>query len=544
MLITTSSRPLIGDIFFGKTDAKHELISGEQSDVKRFMDSFIIPKNIRLNDYYEGRKFLLTGLKGTGKTALLRYLDNKVKDEFGAESTFILFKSDFDESDRQSFHKTSNISIVDNESNFSSFNNKKTVWMWLLHRSIIDLVEKSFDPIFNNDTNWKRYTTLINSVVEEEKSNSFIRKLFPSAKKGLLELNADFKVAAAKLDIELEWENNHEYKIKFEQIISQANKYFSELNPSKGRIYILLDELELSLMNSKQYIRDLELIKDLILALNHINSISRQKKFQVFFIASIRLEVMTAIETTGEELNKIVEDFGTEIHWHYSQADSYDNPLIQIIIKRLISNEKALGIYQERPDKVIFDDYFDFNIGKIDSKKYILERTWYRPRDIVRLLTLAQESNTTHKRFNRSVFNSTKKQYSIKSWTESIEELRTRYTTEEITGMKQIFQGISSPLSLDELKNRVNGLKELYPEINTLMNKKMLGAILNDCFKIGIIGNGLERVRFAFRGDDSLDLMQPIQVHRALWEYLAVIQNTKYNKANQKYLKSKIKRKK
>lgn len=526
-------RPLIGDIFFGKTDAKHELISAEQSDVSRFMDSFIIPKNIRLDDYFEGKKFLLTGLKGTGKTALLRYLDNKVKDEFRAESTFILFKSDFDESDRQSFHKTSNISIVDNETNFSSFNNKKTVWMWLLHRSIIDLAEKSFYPIFKKDKNWNRYITLINSVVEEEKPTSFIRKLFPSAKKGLLELNADFKIAAAKLGIELEWENAHEYKIKFEQIINQANQYFSELIPDNGRIYILLDELELSLMNSKQYKRDLELIKDLILALNHINSISRQKKFQVYFIASIRLEVMTAIETTGEELNKIVEDFGTEIHWHYTQADSYDNPLIQIIIKRLISNEKALGIYKVRSDKEIFDDYFDYNIGSIDTKKYILERTWYRPRDIVRLLTLAQESNSRHRRFNKTVFNSTKKQYSIKSWTESIEELRARYTTDEITGIKQIFQGISSPLSLTELKGRVDGLKELYPEINKLLNKKMIGPILNDCFKIGIIGNGNERVRFAFRGDDSLDLMQPIQIHRALWEYLAVTQNTRYNKANQ-----------
>src|SRR5690606_30104733 len=63
------------DIFVGKTDAKNEFIENSTSEISKFIDSYLIPENITIEDFEKGSKYYITGLKGTGKTALLRYLE-------------------------------------------------------------------------------------------------------------------------------------------------------------------------------------------------------------------------------------------------------------------------------------------------------------------------------------------------------------------------------------------------------------------------------------------------------------------------------------
>jgi len=62
------------DLFTGKVDAKNEILENTKEERNRFLESYIVPENIILNSYFTGLKYIISGLKGTGKTALLQYI--------------------------------------------------------------------------------------------------------------------------------------------------------------------------------------------------------------------------------------------------------------------------------------------------------------------------------------------------------------------------------------------------------------------------------------------------------------------------------------
>ena len=74
----------IKDIYTGKLDARNE-VSNPQNN---FFKSFIMPPSVNLSDLIDGDKFFIKGYKGSGKTALLYYLNNYLHDL--KEETIIL----------------------------------------------------------------------------------------------------------------------------------------------------------------------------------------------------------------------------------------------------------------------------------------------------------------------------------------------------------------------------------------------------------------------------------------------------------------------
>ena len=62
------------DIPLGSTDAKNELLSSTPEEMKRFLTSFVAPPALTIDKFLNRLKYYVVGLKGTGKTALLRYI--------------------------------------------------------------------------------------------------------------------------------------------------------------------------------------------------------------------------------------------------------------------------------------------------------------------------------------------------------------------------------------------------------------------------------------------------------------------------------------
>lgn len=88
------------NINFGDVDAKNEILKNSRAGDRTFFESYSIPERIDLVKYLSGEKYFILGLKGTGKTALLRFLHDKVVGE-GKYSELILFKTHITEEDRQ-----------------------------------------------------------------------------------------------------------------------------------------------------------------------------------------------------------------------------------------------------------------------------------------------------------------------------------------------------------------------------------------------------------------------------------------------------------
>jgi hypothetical protein len=180
---------------------------------------------------------------------------------------------------------------------------------------------------------------------------------------------------------------------KFNYIVQKANELFNELSPGTETLYIMLDELELSLANTQLYERDSEIIRDLIVSIEKMNTISKKKRFNLKIIGAIRSEVLTVVASLGKEINKTIADFGIPINWSQSGGNVNTHPLLQIILKRIVSSETYYNLRDITDDQnidfeQIWETYFYKKIQDMSSANYILNLTWNIPRDIIRLLTL------------------------------------------------------------------------------------------------------------------------------------------------------------
>ncbi|MED3844431.1 hypothetical protein, partial [Geobacillus stearothermophilus] len=204
------------DLYLGNIDAKHELLSNSEDERMRFSNSFFMPENINLDDYLNGQKYFVTGLKGTGKTALLRYIAIKAESELNAQTSFILFKSDIKEQDRKDFSKAANTVIANNNSdNIDSIDNidYEDVWRWFLHRHIVEVIENRNILVFKDDRNWKKYATCVKAPKLGDE-DSGIKKIIPKLKRGNVEVNAGLDGVSGTLGLEFDWEDSNQTRVR------------------------------------------------------------------------------------------------------------------------------------------------------------------------------------------------------------------------------------------------------------------------------------------------------------------------------------------
>lgn len=506
------------DLFVGKVDAKHEILEDTPEERNRFLDGYLIPENIVLDTYLEGFKYIISGLKGTGKTALLQYISLHAKKNFEANTSFILFKTDFNQDDKKDFSRAVNATLADMTS-IPEEEDFVNIWRWFLHRHLVTKMSNA-QP-FLNDTNFEKYKSCVLAPKLEDKQTGIMR-FIPNLKRGNVELESDFEFIKGKLGLDFEWINKEARQVKFNSIVKQADELFKKCNPTKVRFYVFIDELELTLGKQKQYNKDVRLIRDMLVAIHDLNNICRKNKYPIYFITGIRSEVLTSITATGKEINKIVSDFGVTLNWHQAGGSIIKHPLLKIVSKKIQASERSLGLEITDDIEGLWAKYFTFNYNNRPVYEYILHQTWYRPRDIVRMLSIGQQQFPNEDKFSHNVFDSIKKEYSIQSWVEQTEELRTKFTEQEIEGVKKLLYGLKCPFSYNEITLHCDERRKMYTEIEDLLKNYKLGDVLSMIYKIGIIGNTGERVRYAFRGDDDILLEKKMKVHDPLWNYLAI----------------------
>lgn len=508
------------ELFIGKTDAKNELIENRIEEQNLFCNSFLVPDNINIDDFYNGKRYFITGFKGTGKTALLHYLDLNMKKNNDYTSSFILFKTDFTDDDKSTFSKAANTAYAVNNSEENTFDEYTSIWQWFLHRQIVVNSEKHYIGFFNKDKHWERYRNCVLAPnVENEKSG--IMKLFPKVKRGSIEISADAICMNSKIGLEFDWENKDTKQVKFANIIKQANELYKKLTPTNVKAYIYIDELELSLTKQKQYQKDIHLIRDLIISIYRLNTLSKSCRYNIHIISALRSEVLTAINSIGKEINKPIIDFGVTLKWQQSGGNIDEHPLIKMINKKIQSTE----LYYKIPvtsEVNIWDKYFTKQINGHPIKEYILHRTWYRPRDIVRLLNIAQQQFPNECKFSQFVFDAINKEYSTQSWIEHTEELGALYSVEEIEGIKRVLMALKCPFTFHQIQEKCEETRKVYSPVDKLLNKHKLGDLLSHLYNIGIIGNTGANVRYSFRGDDGLVIENRMKIHDPLWSYLSI----------------------
>jgi hypothetical protein len=518
-----SNQITLHDLFIGSIDAKNELIAETPEEKEKFLASFLIPENIVISDFLSGKIFYATGLKGTGKTALLRYLSLKTEEE-GGHTSFTLFKSDFKEEDKKEIAKTGRGILTDTEIDSTEEDDYTYVWLWYFHKQILENIENKNVRLFAENIDFINYKTCLTSF-EELPEQGTVKRLFPKLKKGNFELKIGTQNTYGKATVEFDFVDADKTQVKFSSLVTKTHELFKKLvhsNFPKDSLTIFVDELELAYGKSKQYNRDIKLIRDLICATYEINSVAIKNKINLKIISAIRSEVLSSAASTGKEINKFILDFGAIVNWHQSGGDIKHHPIFKIIYKRLLTSELNKGLNIEQDFDSLWGRYFPPQVQGRQTFDYILHYSWFRPRDVIRLLSLGQKLYPAETTFSHQVFDAIKKEYSAQCWTEHAEELKSKFNSGQIDGIRLLLMGIKSPFTFQEISLEGERKKNLYNEVDELLKIHKIASIFNVLFQVGIIGNAYPKVRFAFRGDQDLLIDKPIKIHDALYNFLAI----------------------
>jgi CxxC-x17-CxxC domain-containing protein len=507
----------VKDVYQGKPDAKDELIF--QENLESFIESYVISRDFDINELLYGEKFYVIGYKGTGKTALLLYLQAKAYETNPSTcSSFILFKSHFNNINRAVYEKIvmnmikaidTDIGLLEYEQDF------EYIWLWILLKQLVEDNEQCNSQIFEDNDNWRKFVRVIKSIKCDSNCNNMFA--IPSKLKlgvstsGMAECTLDFN----------QKENLKEYRL-FISRIDEAISLLEKLSKTDVPHYIFIDELEVFFSSRSAMDRDLRMVRDLIISTKNLNTILLKNYTNIRIVCSVRTEVINSIQRfiPGKEINKIISGFSNALKWNYTNTNSISHPIFDIWLRRIALSEKNTGnIYANMHD--VYQKWFA-SCNEDNSVYNILNRTWFRPRDIVRYITATKNTlhsdNTT---YSQAVFDGSIDEYSRESLKEIREELNSTYTSDEIDGIISLLSGFKTQFRLDELHDRAKTF------FRGCFSENQIQSIVNDLYRVGVLGNSsakLKTERWQHTGFDSMVYGEGwlILVHRALWKTLSL----------------------
>lgn len=512
----------IKEIYAGKPDAKDEVEVGLS---KYFLESYIEPINFDGESLIKGTNYFITGFKGTGKTALLFYLENCItKMDASSFSSFIFFKEDFPLTMRQemevaSKRMTSIVSI--GRDVLIDGNDFEALWRWLIYQRIWEDNIYCSERLFIKNDAWHKFDKLMKLVPPTVKRKLSIPKhlkLSMSITKGDTTFTPNAEIDFTARDVT----ETEPYR-KLLKFINELDETVAQLERTNIPYYIFVDELEAYFGDEEVFKRDLRLIRDLIFTVKKLNIVfSNLGGATMKMICSIRREILNAINryVVTKELNKVTSGFDVPMVWNYTNTNSFNHPILRILVKRIQMAEMQLG--SSLSESEVVQKWFPENIDRSEPANYILNNSWNKPRDIVRLILSAQGCLCSeHSSFNQATFDMLRKNYSTESLNEIREELRALYSEKSINEIITCFTGYREYFSYNDLKKRI---AENFA--NSILSTE-LDQILMDLYRLGFIGNYMpsrKSYRWLHKGDEQLLLGNEwfIIIHPALLSVLSI----------------------
>lgn len=507
------------DIYLGKPDAKDEIIV---DGYDKFLNSFIIPNNFDANTMMKNTQCFITGYKGTGKTALLYYLDDYFHKENDTTVTmFISFKQDYNEVKRAKMASQAKriVSVIniDTDINVDS-QDYEYIWTWELFKKIIEANGTNKGRLFVYDDYWKGFKKTVQKI---EKDTDIYKYVIAPSFSYEVERSQAASFSASVRPEEVERKSAYQH---FVSLVDEAYDQFQLTTRTEIPFFLFIDELEAYYGDASIFKRDLCLIRDLIFTVKKINLIFwKNGKRSSKIISAVRTEIRNSINNfiVSKEINKALGGFEYILKWNYHNTNSIEHPIIKILLRRIQIAEQAIGNNLTESD--VFQKWFpDQYIYGENIISYILNNTWNKPRDIVRLLTVISNDISGGKSvFSIDVFEKVKKDYSNESLRETREEMLSVYSVEEIEDIFSVLKGFRVTFTLDELKTRI---AREFPES---IFANTLEKTISNLYRLGIVGNYSEMsdsYHWQYRDDEGPLFTEEwqLRIHRALWDAFSI----------------------
>ena len=508
----------------GRIDAKEEVIDDYAEGTEFFPSIYMLPTVAHQKKFDNKNYFIISGLKGVGKTALLRYLDDKLKAQESI-THFILFKSNIAEAEREKLQKSSNFEIVQEVSGEHTFKQDfEDVWMWFLMQTIYDIFVSNED-LFESGADPKEFKELMSAF--SPRSAIQKRSIFPKISNQRIEVIGDGGPIKTKYSADLSFDQNS--SVPLYELSSAAFELIKQINNPNRSIYIFMDELDVFYGHRDQYDRDCRLVRDLIVVARKINREFAQEGVSIHVVVSVRSEVLRAPTMNMKEVDRIIRDFGVEIAWHFSGKDR-EHPLLKVLEHRVNQSRVLAGA---EPFKDVWSEFFPHEVEmpngrRFDIKEYILHRTWYRPRDLVQMLISLRTSYPQESVITQDMMLDIRSNFSDAVWTETKQELAAAFSEQQISGVKNIFNGWKSHFTFEEFRSRLTSRAAENRNVKMLYQEFGAEDLLLHLFRIGIVGNeykissGIKNI-WSFRGEEDLLFDKQMVVHRAIRPALSIM---------------------
>jgi len=506
----------LDNLNIGHLDGRDEFLR-EQNELNPF-EYFLIPSNVSIQRLLDRRSYFVKGFRGTGKTTFLRWFAHERRKE-GDVTQFVLFKSDFTEPHRVELSKLSGFDIKEvNAAAFEFSQDFKDPWLWFIFHQIGKVIQSN-DATTEPPDIIHQYLTLVGLKKPIFKS---VLGYFPALKGGKVTITGDLGVVKGALEQSYEQRTN---EVPLYNINLALLDLLKKIRFQK-KCYFFFDELEVFFHHRDQYTRDLLMVRDMLLAIKRLNEFFQQEQLQLYLLAGIRTEIIDAIGAQGQEIGRVVHDYGELIAWHQSNC-SMDHPLIQMIIRKFqVSEIRKMGASSDD----VFQQYFPSSVNGMQIENYLLLNSFFKPRDLVWRLLLAQRASPDATIFTQKLLEDTFSDYSSKLWEEVTYELSATYSPDEIKVVETLLSGRSSHFYMSEFQERLDGTAAYSEAARKLKTKRSAEEIATDLYRLGALGNefrdpahGRVTHRWIFRGDNALIPSRNIVLNRALWKHFSTI---------------------
>ena len=351
--------PPFTELYFGKSDSRNEL-EDERGD---FLKSFVNIGHV-VDEVKSGRKTLVLGPKGTGKSALAWYLWGSQ----GGDADHLAAVKDASELPLADIPQLETGQPAGAERTVSA-------WRFILLCNYLDLLLRDESAIIPNAGEVARVTRLLKQFG------------FMGSGSGRAIINvAKTKVSIPIPKVGTIYERESQKELTIFALLPYLENWAANTR-SGNRHLLLLDGLDSIFLNDRKYD---ESLAALVQAAYSINQKLRANGATGSVVLLLRNDVFNRVSLTLPDSQKMRDDFAVELDWRVlSGAQGVRSPLLRLV------NDKAAGALDLDALQVL--DYFPPSIQMgarhpnkeprfMPTLQYLLNLTRHTPRDLLRLL--------------------------------------------------------------------------------------------------------------------------------------------------------------
>lgn len=480
----------LSEFNFGEYDARREFLRSQSY----FMETFIDPISFPLGTLSNKTNYIIVGQKGAGKTACQLYLESDRAQRQGYLSGLISFYDDLTPDDYTDFASTQRMNLIslDQLTSIESQYDFKEVWKRILFIRIAKILQA--EGFSNSFTAFCLSTTGgTNSIIDGIKKS----------------LKVEVKVPLHFLETKLEFDPSKLAAQSNELTVPEFNRIAEQLLVAdcvQYRLYFFVDELVISNLNTKsdEYRARLCLIRDIVRTCCYLNDFCVTNDLDMHFICNLRPEIRTKLNELDPEISKVMDGNDVFLGW---DRDS----LLEILTQKIV-------VGAPRGTEINADEFIPktINFGHpIDFMSFLLNNSWFKPRDMIRFLKVYAKVHPRHTRITEEGTKECLNEYARISATELFEQISVQYPANVLAGIRM---GIRR-----RRYSNANDLAEaLKPHVDVDPAK-----LVEQLYMVGIIGNidhvkGKPRFFWSFRQEEYLDYEMPVTVHDGLLNYFNI----------------------